>query len=74
MLKRAAVATERALMATYATIKPGDVESDLVARLGSEILRGGAELPAFLYLTTGPNTGPRPIPIPQTIAFSPATW
>ena len=57
VLKRAAVATERALMATYSTIKPGDVESDLVARLGSEILRGGAELPAFLYLTTGPNTG-----------------
>ena len=57
VLKRAAIATERALMATYATIKPGDVESDLVARLGSEILRGGAELPAFLYLTTGPNTG-----------------
>ena len=57
VLKRAAVATERALMATYSTIKAGDVESDMVARLGSEILRGGAELPAFLYLTTGPNTG-----------------
>ncbi|PZC49338.1 MAG: Xaa-Pro aminopeptidase [Chloroflexi bacterium] len=57
VLKRAAVATERALMVTYSAIKPGDVESELVARLGSEILRGGAELPAFLYLTIGPNSG-----------------
>ena len=57
LLTRAAVATERALMATYATIRPGDREHDLVARLGGNILQSGADLPAFLHLTVGPNSG-----------------
>ncbi len=50
-------ATERALMSTYSTAQPGDTERNLVNRLGANILQAGADLPAFLYLTVGPNTG-----------------
>ncbi len=57
LLSRAATVTERALMATYATARPGDKERDLVARLGANILQSGAELPSFLFFTVGPNTG-----------------
>ncbi len=57
LLTRAAVATERALMSTYSTAQPGDTERSLVNRLGAHILQAGADLPAFLYLTVGPNTG-----------------
>ena len=57
LLTRAAVATEHALMATYAAARPGETERSLVARLGANILEAGADLPAFLYLTVGPNTG-----------------
>jgi Xaa-Pro aminopeptidase len=57
LLTRAALATEHALMATYATVRPGETERSLVARLGANILQAGADTPAFLYLTVGPNTG-----------------
>ena len=66
VLKRAAVATEHALMATYSTAHAGETERNLVTRLGGNILQAGAELPAFLYLTVGPNTGhahPDPTPL-----------
>ena len=56
LITRAAVSTERALMATYATIKPGDREHGLVARLAGNMLQAGADMPAFLFLTVGPNT------------------
>jgi len=55
-LTRASVATERALMATYSTIRPGDREHTLVARLGGNMIQAGADLPAFLFLTAGVNT------------------
>ena len=57
LLTRAAVATERALMSTYSTALPGETERSLVNRLGANIMQAGADLPAFLYLTVGPNTG-----------------
>ena len=57
LLSRAALATEHALMATYSTVKSGEKERDLVARLGANILQSGAELPSFLFFTVGPNTG-----------------
>ena len=57
LLCRAATSTERALMATYSTARPGEKERDLVARLGANILQSGAELPSFLFFTVGPNTG-----------------
>lgn len=57
LLTRAGVATERALMATYATIQPGDRERGLVARLAENMLKAGADMPSSLYLTLGPNTG-----------------
>ncbi len=66
VLRRGAVATEHALMATYSTVHAGESERDLVTRLGGNILQAGAELPAFLYLTIGPNTGhahPDPTPL-----------
>ena len=57
LLCRAATSTERALMATYSTARPGDKERDLVGRVGSNILQSGAELPSFLFFTIGSNTG-----------------
>lgn len=57
LLTHAATATERALMATYSTARPGEKECDLVARLGANILQAGADLPSFLFLTVGPNSG-----------------
>ena len=56
ILTRAGKATEKALMATYSTIRPGDTEHALVARLGGNIIQAGADLPAFLFLTVGSNT------------------
>ena len=57
ILSRGAMATERALMATYSTSRPGEKERDLVARLGANIMQAGAELPSFLFFTVGPNSG-----------------
>jgi Xaa-Pro aminopeptidase len=57
LLSKAAVATERALLATYATIQPGDRERALVGRLAENMLTAGADAPSFLYLAVGPNTG-----------------
>jgi len=57
LLSKAAVATERALLATYATIQPGDRERVLVGRLAENMLATGADAPSFLYMTVGPNTG-----------------
>ena len=57
LICRAATSTERALMATFSTARPGDKERDLVGRIGSNILQSGAELPSFLFFTIGPNTG-----------------
>lgn len=56
LLSRAALATDRALSATYATVQPGDKERSVVARLAGNMLQTGADLPAFLHLTLGSNT------------------
>ena len=57
LLTYAGVATERALMATYATIQPGDKERSLVSRLAGNMIQAGADKTSGLYLTVGPNTG-----------------
>ena len=57
LLKFGAVATERALLATYATIRPGDRERSVAGRIAGNMLQNGADLPAFLFLTIGANTG-----------------
>ena len=57
LLKFGAIATERALLATYATIRPGDRERSVAGRLAGNMLQNGADLPAFLFLTIGANTG-----------------
>ena len=55
-LRSGAIATERALMATYATIRAGDRERSVIGRLAGNMLQNGADLPAFLFLTIGKNT------------------
>jgi len=57
LLRSGAIATERALMATYTTIRPGDRERSIVGRLAGNMVQNGADLPGFLFLTTGANTG-----------------
>ena len=49
--------TEKALMETYQSVKPGDVERDMCFRLTDGILRSGAEAVAFTHINAGPNTG-----------------
>lgn len=57
LLARAADLTLRALLATYASSQEGDVERDLVSKLGANMLACGADSPAFLYMGCGPNAG-----------------
>jgi Xaa-Pro aminopeptidase len=49
--------TEKALMETYQSVKPGDIERDMCFRLTDGILRSGAEAVAFTHINAGPNTG-----------------
>ena len=57
LLARAARATEKALLATYATIQPGETEKSMANRLASNIMHCGADKVKFLYINGGPNTG-----------------
>jgi Xaa-Pro aminopeptidase len=49
--------TEKAMLATYATVKVGEDEWSLSRRLADGILLSGAESVAFNHINAGPNTG-----------------
>ena len=50
-------ATEKALLATYATIHAGETEKSMANRLADAIMHSGADMVAFLHINAGPNTG-----------------
>jgi Xaa-Pro aminopeptidase len=49
--------TEKAMLATYATVQVGEDEWSLSRRLAAGILLSGAESIAFNHINAGPNTG-----------------
>jgi Xaa-Pro aminopeptidase len=49
--------TEKAMMATYATVQIGETEKSLAERLALEIMRSGADAVAFNHINAGANTG-----------------
>jgi Xaa-Pro aminopeptidase len=49
--------TERAMLATFATVSAGEDEHSLSRRLADNILLSGAEDVAFNHINAGPNTG-----------------
>jgi Xaa-Pro aminopeptidase len=49
--------TEKALLATYATVAEGEDEHSLRRRLSDQILSSGADDVAFCHINAGPNTG-----------------
>lgn len=53
----AATSTERALLATYATIRPGEPEESMRARLISNLMLCGAQSISFAYINAGGNAG-----------------
>ena len=57
ILARGYRATEKALLATYATIHIGETEKSMANRLADAIMHSGAEMVAFLHINAGPNTG-----------------
>jgi Xaa-Pro aminopeptidase len=57
LLSRAARITEKALLATYATISVGETERSMAQRLAASMRGGGLESIKFLYINSGPNTG-----------------
>ncbi|HBY96055.1 MAG: Xaa-Pro peptidase family protein [Ardenticatenaceae bacterium] len=57
VLTQAARGTERALLATCATIHKGETEKSMAQRLADNILLTGAGKVEFLYINAGPNTG-----------------
>ena len=56
-LTQGARATERALLATYTTIRTGETEKSMTNRLANAMMLVGAETTNFLYINAGPNTG-----------------
>jgi Xaa-Pro dipeptidase len=56
-LTHAAQRTERALLATYATIKAGETEKNMTDRLANYMMLAGAHAVNFLYINAGLNTG-----------------
>lgn len=57
LLAQAYRATEKALLATYATIREGETEKSMANRLADAIMHSGADLVAYLHINAGPNTG-----------------
>jgi Xaa-Pro aminopeptidase len=57
LLTQAARATEKALLATYATIAIGETEKSMANRLAANMMHGGLDEVKFLYINAGPNTG-----------------
>ncbi len=56
-LQDAAIATERALLATYTTIRPGETERSMRGRLIQNLLLCGADGFDFVYINAGGNSG-----------------
>lgn len=56
-IAEAAIATERALLATYATIRAGEPEESMRARLVSNLMLCGAESISFAFINAGGNAG-----------------
>jgi len=56
-IEEGALATERALLATYATIRPGEPESSMRTRLITNLLLCGAESISFAFINAGGNAG-----------------
>lgn len=56
-LREAAVATEQAMLDIYTTIRPGESERSMKARLINRLLELGADSMLFTYINAGPNTG-----------------
>lgn len=56
-LTHAARCTERALLATFATVREGETEKSMSERLSANILLSGASKTEFFYINAGPNTG-----------------
>lgn len=56
-IEEAAISTERALLATYATIRPGEPEQSMRSRLISNLLLCGAESISFAFINAGGNAG-----------------
>ena len=50
-------ATEKALLATYATVRVGETEKSMANRLSDALMHTGADLVAYLHINTGANTG-----------------
>jgi len=57
LLTRAARATEKALLATYATIEVGETEKSMANRLAASMRQCGLGHVGFLFINAGPNTG-----------------
>jgi len=57
LLTRAGIATEKALLSTYATIEVGETEKSMANRLAASMLHCGLDELSFLYINAGPNTG-----------------
>lgn len=57
ILKKAGTATEKALLATYATIEVGETEKSMANRLAASMMHCGLDEVSFLYINAGPNTG-----------------
>lgn len=55
ILSAAARATERAILATFATARVGEDEWSLMRRLSDAIIQGGAERVPFLHIYGGPH-------------------
>jgi Xaa-Pro dipeptidase len=55
ILSAGARATERAILATFATAHAGEDERSLMRRLSDAIVQGGAERVPFLHIYGGPN-------------------
>ena len=49
--------TEKALLATYINIQEGETEQSMCRRLVDNMMHAGADIPAFLHINAGPNTG-----------------
>lgn len=56
-LREAAVATEKAMLEVYTSIRPGEPERSMKGRLINRLLELGADSMLFTYINAGPNTG-----------------
>ena len=57
LLRNAYRATEKALMATFATVRIGETEKSMANRLADALMHSGADMVAYLHINAGANTG-----------------